>query len=707
MVKYSLAATFIAGALFSHNVNVNAFSTSHFSVAPIHRSSFVASSNKHAFVLPKSNRHSTASHQSSKLRSTTSTTTTMLVEPCGKDALTALATPAPPTSPQSIVRKTPTSLRKIISKATIPAGALAGFVLTPSNQIIANAVGAGITGVMSTVGKSRLDALTSEAVQPAIAQLLLDAAESSGDDTWNDSVDTLADEIEQLAIDYKVDIESGDLSVILVDIYTKYLVAMCKNPFAKTTELKELSNLRTIFKLSNLDLGEAHANAAKEFYRTTCLFTPEEELQDEEHPDRMSLDKLLWLSARAISSADDDDENKDSDDRAYVFEMSRIAKSLKVSFPEEVQDRINNVAEPFYERALASTRAKLETGAVSPAMLERARSTLGINDFMKRDLHLNCYTEEVRGLLGKDENTEDFDGLSFPMKSLDRLKQLQSVLEIEDVDAEYELANEVTPLFQKTAIAIFDEACESESIDVKSLWGSITSRQSELCLSSTAMKPLLESAVVQKLGTPLDTAMNFARVSNEAGTLESLMEALKVKQAVFAVLEEYPEILESNVEDEEAAASLDEKFFSPTSKTSACGFIPPEDRQKLYALFLSAAIKNSDGGMTEETQAQLSEISGLLAMSDYQVSDAARVVCGPLVEKELKSAAFEVTGDDWTPVLVENLKKRIDSLIDRMKVPDSLVKEYAMNVYRDSLRIVAVKVSPLVEISTCHHVHIL
>lgn len=37
------------------------------------------------------------------------------------------------------------------------------------------------------------------------------------------------------------------------------------------------------------------------------------------------------------------------------------------------------------------------------------------------------------------------------------------------------------------------------------------------------------------------------------------------------------------------------------------------------------------------------------------------------------------------------MKKRIDQLVERMSVPDTLVKEYAMNVYKDSLRIVALK----------------
>lgn len=681
MVKYSLATTLIVAAAFSNHANVNAYSMQ--LTAP-RSSSFIASSNRQTFALPRTPSVSPYS-QPSFPKSTTNNRMTMLIEPSGKDALDALSSTG--TTSKNPLRKAPSTVRNAISTASIPAGAILGFALTPGNKIVANALGAGITGILGSVGKSKIDSIAAETAKPAIAQLLLDNF-----DSWDANVESLREDVVKVAKQNKVDIESGDLNIIAMDIYARFLMAMCKNPYAKTTELKELSNLRSILNLSNLDLGEAHSIAASEFYRTTCLFTPEEELEDEEHPDRMSLDKLLWLSSRAISSASD--EEGEDGDGAYIFEMSRISKALKVSFPEDVRERVQSVAEPFYERALKSTRTKLDSGQVSSAMLDRARNTLGIDDFIKRDMHVECYQQEVRELLGlNDENVDDEDRV-FPEGSLERLKNLQTVLEIEDADAEYELATEITPLFQKTAIAVFDEACEEDSADAKTLWSKIEARQSELCLSSSAMKPLMESAVVQKLGTPLDAAMNFAKVSNEGGAHDSLMEALKVKSSVFSVLEQYPEILAAS-EGEDEYSSFDDKFFSPSSKTTACGFIPSEDRQKLYTLFLSRAIKESTkatgDGMTSEMEEQLDEIAKLLAMSEYQVSNAARGVCGPLVEKELKAAALEVTGDDWTPVLVENLKKRIDDLVERMNVPEQLVKEYGMNMYKDSLRIVALK----------------
>ena len=55
----------------------------------------------------------------------------------------------------------------------------------------------------------------------------------------------------------------------------------------------------------------------------------------------------------------------EEEEGAYVFEMSRIAKVMNVNFPDEVNERLQHIAELFYERALKSTRAKLEMGVVS------------------------------------------------------------------------------------------------------------------------------------------------------------------------------------------------------------------------------------------------------------------------------------------------------------------------------------------------------
>ena len=110
------------------------------------------------------------------------------------------------------------------------------------------------------------------------------------------------------------------------------------------------------------------------------------------------LDKFLFLTERALRNADETDE-------AFKFEMTRIAKAFNLDYNIALE-RIADTVEPFYLRALKSTRSKLNTDQVSSDMLERARRTLGITDKIAFDMHVACFNAEVRSLLGLPEKKE-------------------------------------------------------------------------------------------------------------------------------------------------------------------------------------------------------------------------------------------------------------------------------------------------------------
>jgi len=195
-------------------------------------------------------------------------------------------------------------------------------------------------------------------------------------------------------------VDDIEFESMCADVYSKYLLGMVKfNPIAKTSELKELDNLKASLGLSNLLVGEAHSAAAEEWYRTTCLFTPEEDLEDEDHPDRQAMDKFIFLTERALSQGEESPE-------AFNFEMTRVAHKMKLTL-QEAMERVADVQEPFYQRALKSTRTKLGTQQVSAAMLERARKTLGISDETAFDMHVACLNEEVRELMGLSRDDEE------------------------------------------------------------------------------------------------------------------------------------------------------------------------------------------------------------------------------------------------------------------------------------------------------------
>lgn len=363
----------------------------------------VASSNVSAFgTVPSANRRQTAfspKHMSKvafqdrqKYRhSRTMATWNMLVETSGgMEELQEMTEQGPAVTKQ--VRKSP-SLWKMAGYASIPLSAALGFGLVPSRRLAAHTVGAVASGVLGAVGKSKIDAITESAAKPAIAQVILD--------NGLEDVENTAKKVRDIQNVYGILDE--DFAIMCTEIYQRYLLGMVKYQVTpKTSEIKELEQLKIVLGMDDLAVGEALASAAEEWYRTTCLFTPAEDLEDPEHPDHMAMDKLLFLSERALSG---------ETEQAFVFEMTRVAKALGLTLEEAVA-RVADVVEPFYQRALKSTRSKLGTSQVSSAMLERARKTLGVDSVTARDMHVAAFNEEVKALLGKTEDAEEVDEAS-------------------------------------------------------------------------------------------------------------------------------------------------------------------------------------------------------------------------------------------------------------------------------------------------------
>jgi len=288
-------------------------------------------------------------------------------------------------------RKSPGFWKKA-GLATIPISAALGFGLVPGSRIAASAVGAVATGIAGAVGQSKLDsALVDRCSKPAIAEALLEGAEGG----YLKNPKETAIKVTKVQTEYGIPEE--DFEILCTDMYSQFLLGMVKYQFQpKTSELKELEAIKVALSLDNLQVGEAHAAAAKELYDTISRSTPQEELDDPENADRMAIDKYLFLTERSLRQGGETRE-------AFVFEMTRVAKAFKLDY-QEALDRVADIVEPFYQRALKSTREKLDTEQVSSGMLERARATLGVSDATAKDLHVACLNEEVRALLGKGES---------------------------------------------------------------------------------------------------------------------------------------------------------------------------------------------------------------------------------------------------------------------------------------------------------------
>ncbi len=482
------------------------------------------------------------------------------------------------------------------------------------------------------------------------------------------------DSVQKIQTNFGVSDE--EFETMCTEVYRQYLVCMCNDPTTKTGDITELNKLASTLRLSNLSVGEAHAEAARDIFRLKATWTPEDELADPEHPDRMSIDKFLFLTERALRGSGETEE-------AFTYEMSRVSKAFGLS-TKEIQNRCSAISKPFYLRALSSTRSKIDTGEISSDMLQRARNQLGINDWAARDMHISTYSNEVRSLLGTDKENEDdsFDAasLAFPEGAIDRLQKLKDVLGLSDEDANYEIETETTPLFQATASSAFARAIEDSS-QSSAVWDEISARQAQLGLSDEVTSSLVGNIAVQVVGEIFEEAVGFAKVNNAPKTMEVLDRALATKESVV-------DMLASSGNDDEAA--INEKYFDANSQRSAVGFIPYPDRLRMYQIYYSSSLKKSKGGkeLSAEQEENLSKFQVILGIEESTVLETIKNTCGPIVKDNMVMACKDILGPEYDDDLVVSLKKENEKLISNLRVPDSLVESYTRTCYSDSLGMV-------------------
>lgn len=587
-------------------------------------------------------------------------------------------------------------LVKLAGVAALPLSYVVGAAMTPSRRLAARAVGGVVAAVTAGgIGKSAVEEDVRRSCPTAIAKRL---SELGVDDS------NISDGVARLQEDYGVD--DADFADMCIEVYAIYLAGMAKNPLAKTAELKELSQLKAALNLNNQQTGQAHADAAVAFYRDVTRFTDVDDLYDEDHPDRISLDKLLFLSERAFRQGGETEE-------ALVFEMSRVAKALGGLDLNESMDRAKDVAKPFYERALASTRSKLNSGAVNPDMLSRARTTLGIDDLEAKDMHVDAFGKEVRVSLGlpeeedEEEDMDDFNAnqnkrvdtgdevkqkleamreaeeskeiadtssIKFADGAFDTLSKLQDVLGLTDEDADYEIAAATTDYWRNTALSTLEDAIAGVVTPVKA-WEIISNRQKELYLKDTAMKEILTSMVMQSLGKPLEKVNGFARVNNAAATYDGLMDALAAKETCKDVLKEAGW---TEFED------FEQTCFDPLDQSSACGFLTNQDRHNMYNIFFVRSVKTDENGnknISDENYGFLKELRSMLGLSEDEGVTQIRNFFGPELQNALVAATDEIVRGNVTDELLKNMGDKIDKVINDYKLDGEMVQSYAGPLY--------------------------
>uniref|UniRef100_A0A7S1VF61 Uncharacterized protein n=1 Tax=Grammatophora oceanica TaxID=210454 RepID=A0A7S1VF61_9STRA len=473
-------------------------------------------------------------------------------------------------------------------------------------------------------------------------------------------------------------------------VYQKYLLGLIKyQRQAKTSEITELEQLQKALQLDNVSRGEAHFAAADEWYRTATRYVSDEELGDKSNPERQSMDKLLFLTERVLRLTGEEET-------AFLFEMSRVAKTVGLTL-EEATEQVDDVKEEFYKRALQSTRSKLGQGVVNPGMLERARETLGVDEKVSIEMHVDALAAEVRSLLGLPQEKEiddndfsddepstpdepvDLDSLKFATGSKERLDELAKVLLIPEKDLEWEIREESFPVFQKMALETM-KAAVAHTITPDDAFTRMEARREELLMPTDLSQELVSSAVYQALGGPLEETLQFSSVSNAGATYDQLLGVLEAKRTIVSILEK------SGWKD--LGTDFEDKFCDPNNANSAIGFIPYYDRRMMYRLFMERATAlhlGKDGALTEEAKSLIAQVRALLGVEEEEARFEINRTYGPALNAVLQRGAEEIMVE-YTPALLETLQKEVNEVVENYDLTDDLVRSYGLPIYKKAVK---------------------
>jgi hypothetical protein len=262
-----------------------------------------------------------------------------------------------------------------------------------------------------------------------------------------------------------------------------------------------------------------------------------------------------------------------------------------------------------------------------------------------------------------------------------QLNTLKDVLELSDTDAQYEIALEVTPLYQSTALAAMKDVLAKIKTPDEA-WDSMEQRRADLGLQEDSSKSLLTSMVMQALGGPLEETNKFAKVNNEAATFDHLLEALVAKEALISILKK------SGWEEFDL---FDETFCNPWDKKSANGFLSSDERIKMYRIFLNRSVAKSPGEkLDDETYARIKEVQGLLGITDMQAEVESRGAFGKKLQRVLANAMNEIV-TDYTPELAENMQQEVTTIMENYRLNEAYLRESGATFYAKAVEMVSDK----------------
>ncbi|GMH50574.1 hypothetical protein TrRE_jg13158 [Triparma retinervis] len=353
-------------------------------------------------------------------------------------------------------------------------------------------------------------------------------------------------------------------------------------------------------------------------------------------------------------------------DEAYNYEMMRVGKVFGLSL-SEVPDRVGLVAKPFYDRALMSSRTKIDQ--VSADMLSRARNSIGIGESTAVAMHLAAYTEEVRELLNLAA-ASDASSCKLDPTAREKLSKLKGILQIDDLAAQRAVESETVPLY-KACVSSVLAGCTDPDVSLSSLVGKLAIRQGDLDLSGEAAEKSLSEAIRAVMNERFAEACQYSRVNNIEGTSKVVRATLEFKDKTMDLLRKI-----STEIGEEGDANIEATYFK--GKLGAYGE-GVKERPLIFKQFLTGKLASAGNKLTDADYDELEQVKSVFDIDAMDGTLAFKSVAGPTLKEAMESATSDIL----------DLPRTNDSfreIVDNLRIPEDTVKEFAMDIYRTRIR---------------------
>ncbi|CAM9178612.1 unnamed protein product [Pylaiella littoralis] len=569
----------------------------------------------------------------------------MLVEPAGKDSFQEIEKEMESDPIKKSVSKMTPGTAKAVLTGVIPIASAVGYLAMPGG-IAVSAIGAVASGVGGSLARKKLQQARIDSAPAQVAKML--KAKGVGNITPQEIMEALSN----------FGLQGEAAEDVLIQIFSKYVVAMCQNSATKTSEIKELSELRETLGLDGLLMGEALYQAASPVYSQFVMRTPSTELADEWSPNRRALDKFIFLCDRMFEVCDTEE--------AYSFEMSRISKTFDLNL-EEVKERCAAIAIPFYQKALGSAAAKWDS--VKADQLKRARQTLGIEEDVAKKMHKEVYRTESLALVKREQ-----DGIKMKLDQADRVRinKLAAAFELSEEEATEEYESVIMPIYEELVVdclgKIMNDLDASQS-DLARAYGELMMFTANTGLRTDKAEESLRNIMTASLQYMYEDAAQYVRVANEK-------EGAKAARSLAEFVQKTIDMVSINVADDDTG----DKAYGLIVGDSIVSGQSFRDAPGLYEMFLRSCFAQpamADGDV--ETTALLAK---LLDINEIQQVKAYRDAAGPRVLRQLTES---VQSGLETGKFPKEAKEANEALIESFKIPYVVIAEQAKHLYKTTL----------------------